>query len=223
MYLPAHFAENDPDLLQAAATRAPLGMLVTHTADGGLDAQHLPFEWDRAAGGLGVLRCHVARANPVWQDAAAANPAQPLPTLVVFRGPDAYVSPSLYPSKQTHHRVVPTWNYVAVHAHGRIAVHDDPRWLRGLLARLTRRFEAARPAPWKMGDAPADYLEAQIAQIVGLEIVVERVEGKWKMSQNRTAADQQGVVDGLAGSADPRDRAVAETMAQVTAPLNTRV
>lgn len=208
MYLPAHFAQNDPALLQAAVAQSPLGMLVTVSEAGGLDANHLPFEWDCSAGGHGLLRCHVARANPVWRDTdVLARDA-----MVVFQGPNAYVSPTFYPSKQRDHRVVPTWNYIAVHAHGRVAVHDDPRWLRALLARLTRRFEATQPVPWKMGDAPADYLDEQLRHIVGLEIAVSRIEGKWKVSQNRNAADRQGVVDELTARAHADDRAVAGVM-----------
>ncbi|XAH23384.1 FMN-binding negative transcriptional regulator [Xylophilus sp. GW821-FHT01B05] len=207
MYLPAHFEEKDLALLHDAVARSPLGALVT-LSDAGLDANQLPFEWDRCQGGLGVLRCHVARANAVWQYVAA----MPVEALVVFQGPSAYVSPSLYPSKQDTHQVVPTYNYQAVNVHGRVTVHEDARWLRGLVGRLTRRFEAGRDAPWAMADAPRDYIDDMLTKIVGLEIAITRVEGKWKLSQNRTAADQQGVVAGLGASASAADREVAEVM-----------
>ncbi|GAB7538677.1 FMN-binding negative transcriptional regulator [Burkholderia sp. 3C] len=191
MYLPAHFTEARPDALHALIAAHPFGTLVTH-GDGGLDANHLPFELDPAGGTLGVLHAHVARANPVWQQ--VANGA---PVLAIFRAMDAYISPNWYPSKHEAHRQVPTWNYAVVHAHGRITVRDDERYVRGVVAKLTRRHEATQPVPWKMGDAPADFVDTLMKAIVGIEIEITRLEGKSKLSQNKDARDVQGAADGL--------------------------
>jgi transcriptional regulator len=211
MYMPSKFEEKDLQVLHGAIAQAPFGVLIA-AAPAGLEANHLPFQLVPEQGPFGTLRCHVARANDLWRQASAAS----LQGLVVFQGPSAYISPSLYPSKQETHEVVPTYNYVAIHAHGRIAVHDDVRWLRALLAQLTRRHEAGRERPWKMGEAPADYLDARLQEIVGIEIEITRIEGKWKMSQNRTPADQAGVIAGLRDSADPAERAVAAIVVQRT-------
>jgi transcriptional regulator len=183
MYLPAHFEESRREVLDALIDAQTFGSLVTHGPNG-LDANHLPFEYDAARGPLGTLRAHVARANPVWREAATAPDA-----LVIFQGPAAYISPSWYPSKHETHRQVPTWNYIVVHAHGRIVVHDDEAFLRGLVARLTRKMEAGEPTPWKMGDAPPDYIAQMLGAIVGIEIEVTKLTGKWKLSQNKTPAD----------------------------------
>jgi transcriptional regulator len=204
LYLPAHFKETDVRSMQRLIEDFPLGTLVTAGASG-LTANHLPFELDAGAGALGTLRCHVARDNPVWSDAlAGASQA-----LAIFQGSSAYISPNWYPTKGESHRVVPTYNYTAVHAHGRIEVWDDEKWLRGLLGRLTRRFEASQPKPWKMADAPADFLSEQLKRIVGIEIIVDRIEGKTKMSQNRSEADRRGVVEGLDALGTPTALAVA--------------
>ncbi|WP_186157222.1 FMN-binding negative transcriptional regulator [Burkholderia gladioli] len=193
MYLPAHFNEARPEVLHALIAAHPFGTLVTHGADG-LDANHLPFELDPAAGSLGVLHAHVARANPVWRQVANGDPV-----LVMFRAMDAYISPNWYPSKHEAHRQVPTWNYAVAHAHGRITVRDDERYVRGVVAKLTRRHEATQPVPWKMGDAPADYLDEMLKAIVGIEIEITRFEGKLKLGQNKTARDVQGAAEGLRG------------------------
>jgi transcriptional regulator len=189
MYLPAAFALTDPQELHRILREYPLGTLVTHSPQG-LDADHIPFEFDPDAGPLGTLRAHVARANPVWQQVAAGSPV-----LVVFRGEQAYVSPNWYPSKHEAHRQVPTWNYEVVHAHGTFTAHDDERYLRGVVARLTRHHEVTEPKPWKMSDAPADYLAQMMGQIVGIEIAVTSLVGKSKMSQNKEARDRQGVAE----------------------------
>jgi len=189
MYLPAAFALTDPQELHRILREHPLGTLVTHGPQG-LDADHIPFEFDPDAGPLGTLRAHVARANPVWQQVAAGSPV-----LVVFRGEQAYVSPNWYPSKHEAHRQVPTWNYEVVHAHGTFTAHDDERYLRGVVARLTRHHEVTEPKPWKMSDAPADYLAQMMGQIVGIEIAVTSLVGKSKMSQNKEARDRQGVAE----------------------------
>ncbi|WP_374673862.1 FMN-binding negative transcriptional regulator [Ideonella sp.] len=200
MYTPAHFAEARPSELHRLIRQHPLGVLVTTTPQG-LDANHLPFELE-AEPAPGRLIGHVARANPVWQQVASGTPV-----LVVFRGVQGYVSPNGYPSKADTHRAVPTWNYEAVHVHGTLHVHDDARFVRGVVARLTRTHEAAEPQPWKMGDAPADYLDAMVANIVGIEVRITRLEGKRKLSQNRDAADRLGAAAhargrGLADLAD---------------------
>lgn len=191
MYTPAHFALTEPDALQRILRQHPLGMLVTHGPEG-LDANHIPFEYDPARGEHGTLTAHVARANPVWQRCAGGADV-----LVVFRGVEGYISPNWYPSKHEAHRQVPTWNYEVVHAHGRLTVRDDEKFVRSVVARLTRSHEAAEPQPWKMGDAPPDYLDAMLQAIVGLEIAVTRWEGKAKLSQNKAPLDRQGAVEAL--------------------------
>ncbi len=191
MYLPEHFAEADAAALQRLIADHPLGMLVTHGSEG-LDADHIPFEFDPAAGSHGVLSAHVARANPLWQRSPTGTPV-----LVVFRGVDGYISPSWYPSKHETHRQVPTWNYTVVHAHGALTIRDDERFVRGLVARLTRRHEAGEPAPWKMGDSAPEYIDSMLRNIVGIEVAVTRLVGKAKLSQNKEARDRLGAADAL--------------------------
>ena len=184
MYVPSHFEELRLEVLHELMRANPLGVLITHGAQG-LDANHLPFELDATVGKHGVLRAHVARNNPVWQSIINGDEV-----LVVFRSQDAYISPNWYPSKHESHKQVPTWNYQVVHAHGRITLHDDEPYVRGLVARLTRTHEAAEPKPWKMGDAPPDYINAMLKSIVGLEVDITRLVGKFKLSQNREARDR---------------------------------
>ena len=192
MYIPEHYAETRPDVLHALLRAHPLGMLVTHTAEGGLDANHIPFELAENEGEHGVLRAHVARNNPVWREVASGSPV-----MVVFRGPEAYISPSWYPSKHEAHKQVPTWNYEVVHAHGRLQVMDEERFVRGLVARLTRVHEAGEPVPWQMGDAPQDFIAHLLTLIVGIEVHIDRLEGKRKLSQNKEARDIQGAAEAL--------------------------
>ncbi len=206
MYVPAHFEENRPEVLRQLISEQPFGTLVT-TGPNGLDANHLPFELAPAEGPHGTLRAHVARANPVWQE-VAENPD----TLVIFQGPAAYISPNWYPSKHEAHRQVPTYNYMVVHAHGKIVVRDDEAFVRGLVARLTRTMEANEPRPWKMGDAPADYISQMLGAIVGIEIEVTRLIGKWKLGQNKEARDRHGAVDALLAGGSEAQEAVAEAM-----------
>lgn len=196
MYVPAHFDEPRLEELQRLIAEHPLGVLVTH-GEGGLDADHLPFELDPAAGAHGTLRAHVARANPLWKQLESG--AQ---VLVVFRAEHAYLSPSWYPSKREFHKQVPTWNYRVVHAHGEITVRDDERFVRGLVARLTRKHEASQPAPWKMGDAPTDYIDAMLKAIVGVEVEISRLVGKFKLSQNREFRDRLGAGEALKQQGD---------------------
>ena len=193
MYLPRHFAQDDPAQLQALMQAHPLATLVSSGPDG-LTADHVPLEYDAAAG---TLRGHVARANPLWQHADGQ------PVLAVFGGPQGYVSPSWYPSKAEHHKVVPTWNYAVVHAHGSLRVVQDAPWLHALVSRLTGHHESGRPTPWAVADAPDDYIAQMLRAIVGIEIPVTRLLGKWKLSQNRSTADRQGVAQGLADIQDP--------------------
>ncbi|CAN0627583.1 transcriptional regulator [Burkholderia multivorans] len=191
MYVPAHFNEPSLDMLHARIAQHPFGTLITHGKNG-LDANHLPFELEAGDGGLGLLRAHVARANPVWQDIADGDEV-----LVVFHAGDAYISPSWYPSKHELHKQVPTWNYMVVHAYGRVTVRDDERYVRGVVGRLTRTHEASQPQPWKMADAPKDYLDAMLKSIVGLQIDITRLTGKNKLSQNREARDIRGAGEAL--------------------------
>jgi len=210
MYLPAHFDEKRLDVLHALVRRHPFGLLVTQTTDGP-SANGIPFILDAdGAAGLGTLRGHVARAHPVWREAATD-----VPSLVVFQGPDAYVSPSWYPSKAEHGKVVPTWNYVMVQARGRLRAIDDPAWLLQLVTRLTERHETPRSAPWAVSDAPADYVQTMLRAIVGIELELTSLSGKWKVTQNRPAADRAGVVDGLKRVGDDAAMALA---AQVERP-----
>lgn len=193
MYRPTHFEENRTEVLHALMRTHPLGQLVTHGPDG-LDANPLPFELDPTAGPHGTLRAHVARANPVWEQAADSE------VLVIFQAAHGYISPNWYPSKPEHHRHVPTWNYQVVHAHGRLRVMDDERFVRGLVARLTRDLEARsqQERPWKMGDSAPAFIDGLLKAIVGLEIPIARLVGKYKLGQNREPRDRLGAADGLA-------------------------
>ncbi len=194
MYIPADFNEPRKEALHDCIERHPFGMLVTRGTSG-LDANHIPFELAADEGEHGVLRAHVARANPVWQEVGNGDDV-----LVVFRAGDAYISPNWYPSKHELHRQVPTWNYIVVHAHGRIAIRDDEKYVRGVVARLTRKHEASQPRPWKMSDAPSDYIDTLLKSIVGLEIDITRLVGKSKLSQNKAVRDIQGAGEALQAS-----------------------
>jgi len=195
MYVPPHFAER-PEVLYELIENHALGILMTHGKTG-LDANHIPFELDRCQGKLGTLRCHVARNNPVWQEIDTGDEV-----LVVFRAADAYISPQWYPSKQEFHKQVPTWNYLVAHVHGRITIHDDERYVRGNVARLTRKHEATQPVPWKMTDAPSDYIEQMLKLIVGLEIEITRLVGKSKLSQNKEVRDIRSAGEALNARGD---------------------
>lgn len=183
MYVPEHFAVPDTGSLHELIRAHPMGMLVTHGA-GGLDANHIPFELEVDAAGKTVLHAHVARSNQVWQDVGNGDEV-----LVVFRAADAYISPNWYPSKHEQHRQVPTWNYMVVHAHGTIAIRDDERYVRGVVARLTRTHEAAQPRPWKMTDSAPEYIDAMLKAIVGIQVDVTRIVGKYKLGQNKDRRD----------------------------------
>ena len=203
MYVPPAFRDDDRASLHAAMRAARLASLVTATADG-LIATPLPLLLDDADGEHGTLYGHVARANPQWRRAVIGE------AMAIFMGPDAYVTPSWYATKQQTGKVVPTWNYVAVHAYGPIAFFDDAERLLDIVTRLTDLHEGPRAEPWAVTDAPADFIRAQLRGIVGLRMPIARIEGKRKMSQNRSAEDRAGVAAGLAASDRPADRAVAD-------------
>jgi transcriptional regulator len=189
MYVPAHFAVDDATINALLADHGAAD-LITPTA-AGLIATMLPFIHDPEAGERGALLGHVARNNPHWREPATGE------SLVIVRGPDAYVSPSWYPAKAEHGRVVPTWNYVTAHVHGRLIVHDDAEWVETLVRRLTSKHEAGAVSPWSVDDAPAKFIGGQLRAIVGVELLITRIEAKAKLSQNRSAADVDGVIDGL--------------------------
>jgi transcriptional regulator len=193
MYRPSYFREDRPEVLHALIRTHPFAQLIT-TGEQGLAANPLPMLVDPEASTNGTLRGHLARAND--QVAALREGGQ---ALVIFQGPQAYVSPSWYPSKAEHGKVVPTWNYVAVHAWGVPKVIDDAAWLRRLIEDLTVSQEQHRPKPWAVGDAPGEFIDTMVRAIVGIEIPIDRIEGKWKLSQNRSEPDRRGVIEGLRG------------------------
>lgn len=209
MYLPPAFAESDPQTLAAFVTRHPLGTLITADAEGLPVADKVPFVLDTTDNPAPRwrLRAHVARANPLWRQHPPHRPVR-----VVFEGPQAYVSPSWYPGKAEHGRVVPTWNYSMVQLTGTLQVVQDPAWLRDQIEALTRQQEGARPLPWRVDDAPADYLEQMLRAVVGLDIQVTTWQGKFKLSQNHPEASRLGVIAGLTAEADPGAQAVAALM-----------
>ncbi|MDP2290596.1 MAG: FMN-binding negative transcriptional regulator [Actinomycetota bacterium] len=204
MYRPAHFDIADADELHSLLQAAEALHLITSTSDG-MDASMLPMLFDPAPGEHGSLVGHLARANPQWR-AGDGTPA-----LAIVPGADAYVSPSWYATKAETGKVVPTWNYTVVHVHGHLRVHDDPEWLGALVRALTDRHEAALPRPWSVDDAPPDYIAASLRGIVGVELRIDRIEGKRKLSQNRTAADVEGAIAGLSGR-EPASQRVADDM-----------
>jgi transcriptional regulator len=204
MYVPPAFREDRSDILRAAIEAHPLGTLITRGSSG-LRANVLPFTFIDGADGH-RLHAHLAKANEQVSDLREGCEA-----LVLFQGPQAYVSPSWYPTKQLHGKAVPTWNYVIVEVRGTPSIKDDPQWLLDQITGLTDRHEAGRAEPWRVTDAPPSYVEAQLRGIVGLDLSVDHMAGTWKLSQNQPAANRQGVVDGLqADGADALARLVAE-------------
>jgi transcriptional regulator len=208
MYLPSQFEESRTEVLHQLVREHPFGTLVTMTPDG-LNANHLPFEIDCTSAPFGILHAHVARANPVWR-----NFDQDLDALVIFQGPQAYISPSWYPTKQEAGKVVPTYNYVVVHAYGRMRVMDDATWMRALLERLSATHESSQPQPWTMEDAPPDYIEKMLAAVVGIEIEITRLVGKWKVSQNQPQVNRVGVAQGLRDIGSENAIAMADEVAR---------
>jgi transcriptional regulator len=204
MYQPPAFREDRLEVLHALMRAHPLGLLVT-VGTRGLVANPIPFVLDAAVSERGTLKGHLARANPQWHDFDAAHEA-----MVIFQGPQHYITPSWYASKRETGKVVPTWNYAMVHAYGPLHVRDDRDWLAQQIAELTATQETPRAAPWAVSDAPADFIASQIKGIVGLEIPISRIEGKWKVSQNRPEADREGVIEGLNGEGGDAGLAMAE-------------
>jgi transcriptional regulator len=207
MYQPAHFREDRIEVQHGLIRAHPLGLLIT-AGPGGLQANFIPFLIYADASERGTLRCHMARGNPQWHELRAVDEC-----LVVFQGPQEYITPSWYPTKRETGKVVPTWNYVTVHAWGRPRVIEDAGWLRRQIEDLTNLKEGTRPSPWLVDDAPAQYLVSQMKGIVGVEIPVSRIEGKWKVSQNRPEVDRAGVVAGLRGGGEQAE-AVAALVAE---------
>ena len=206
MYLPASFRQDDLGELHRQIGATPFALLASAAASD-VQASHLPLLLEPDEGEFGTLYGHFARANPHWRTLVDGGEA-----LAVFSGPDAYISPSWYPSKAEHGKVVPTWNYIAVHARGPVQLIEDRDSLLQIVSRLSERHEAGRPQPWAVSDAPADYLDAMLRAIVGFALPIRQLEGKWKLGQNRAPADRAGVRQGLAASPDPREQALAAHM-----------
>jgi transcriptional regulator len=209
MYTPKAFEVADLPMLHAAMKQSDLATLVTSTTHG-LVATHLPLLLDETRGEYGMLTGHISRANLQWREADPDAEA-----LIIFLGLDTYVTPNWYPAKQETGRVVPTWNYAAIHAYGRITFIEDPSWLRAMVTDLTIKHEASFPAPWQVSDAPDVYIDAQLKAIVGFEFQILRLEGKQKFNQNRSAEDRSGVIKGLRELRDDRKTQVAELMEEI--------
>jgi len=203
MYIPEAFREEDRDAIAAMIRACPLAMLVTHSAEG-LFATPMPLIFAAGEGEHGVLYGHIARANPQWKQPTAED------ALVLFQGPNAYITPSWYATKAETGKVVPTWNYIAVHAYGPVEFYHHSEDLLGIVTKLTRQHEAGRPQPWSVRDAPADYIQTQLRSIVGLRIPIRRIEAKKKLSQNQPAANRAGVKQGLSQSPSEQDRHLAK-------------
>lgn len=206
MYLPSAFRQDDLAELHAQMQASPFALL-TSAGAAGVQASHLPLLLAPDEGEFGTLYGHFARANPHWRDLQGGAEA-----LAVFSGPDAYISPGWYPAKAEHGKVVPTWNYIAVHARGPVELIEEPERLLQIVSRLSDQHESGRERPWAVSDAPREYIDSMLRAIVGFALPIRRLEGKWKLGQNRSAADQQGVRDGLASSPSPGDRELAARM-----------
>ena len=208
MHIPDHFHESDPSKLQGLIDAHPLATLVVAN-DGAIEINHLPLLLHTRADGVQVLRGHVARANLVWQQLPNASEV-----LALFHGPAAYVSPSWYPSKSTHGKVVPTWNYSVVHVTGTARAISDPTWLLQHVTSLTDSLESKQPSPWRVSDAPPEYVNVMLAQIVGIELRIDSMRGKWKQSQNRSTADRRGVAAGLCAQGTEASQTVAAAIGE---------
>ena len=202
MYTPPAFRQNDLALLHQQINDCPLATLINQGANG-LQASHLPLLLAADEGEFGTLYGHFARANPHWRELLQGE------TLAIFQGPQAYISPAWYPSKAEHGKAVPTWNYIAVHARGQAQLIEDREGLLQLVSRLSAQHEAGRERPWAVSDAPRDYIDTMLRAIVGFALPIQRLEGQWKLSQNRTAADRDGVHKGLSASPAAADQALA--------------
>jgi len=206
MYLPSAFREERVPVLHELIRQRPLATLVTLGANG-LVANHIPMMVEAEPGPLGSLVGHVARGNSLWRDSEPQ-------VLAIFTGPEHYISPNWYLSKQEHGKVVPTWNYAAVHVHGTLHVHEERDWLLALVTKLTDTHEAGSERPWRVSDAPPDYVDGLLAGIVGIEIRIERLEGKWKMGQNRSDSDRESAAESLSKMKTPSAAEVGKLMAQ---------
>jgi transcriptional regulator len=209
MYTPSAFREEDTKVLHDLIDEFGFATLVTLGSEG-LTANHIPLAIDRKNGPKGRLRGHLAKGNPQLKDMQLGRPA-----LAIFQGPNTYISPNLYPSKKEHGKVVPTWNFVAVHASGPLTVLEDVKALMDIVGDLTNKHEQASKQPWKISDAPEDYIQHQLKGITGFEIQIKKLEGKWKMGQNKSNTDRQGTIDGLSESKDSNDLDVAAIMRDV--------
>jgi transcriptional regulator len=210
VYIPRSFAEHDVPTIHDFIEANPLAAIVSASPADGLTATHLPLVLDRAAGPMGTLIGHLARANPHSRHLTGGSAA----ALVIFAGPEAYITPAWYQTKKETGRDVPTWNYVAIHAYGTLHLRDDPAFLRAHLEALTNTHEGSREHPWHVSDAPEEYIVQQMQAIVAVELPIDRLEGKWKMSQNRRDADIAGVIDGLAKSGKAMDREVGAIVSE---------
>lgn len=206
MYDVAAFREERIEVLHTLIAAHPLATLVTLTADG-LEANHIPLLIDPQPAPYGTLRGHVARNNPMWRTFKSDTEV-----LAIFQGPHGYITPSWYPSKAQNGKVVPTWNYATVHAYGPLKIFEDAEWLRALVTRMTESQESKRARPWQVSDAPADYIDTMLKAIVGIEIPLRRLHGKWKMSQNRVPQDKAGVIQGLEAQGDASSQAILEAL-----------
>jgi transcriptional regulator len=214
MYNPDAFRETRPEMLEAIIAAHPLATLVT-LGSNGLEATHLPLLYYPAEGSLGALRGHVARANPQWQQFSTEAEA-----LAIFSGPQHYVSPAWYPSRREHAKVVPTWNYVVVHARGKLALHPEAEWLLENVSALTEAQEWGIPNPWRVAEAPPDFIGNSLRAIVGIELKLTSLEGKWKVSQNRTMPEREGVIAGLEGLGTCEGRRMADLVRAGIRPPN---
>ena len=212
MYQPPHFNEDSPLAMQGLMRAFPLGLLITSSASG-LTANPIPFILDPEGGEQGVLRCHVARANGQWKEIGEG-----LDALIVLQGAQHYVHPGWYETKRETGKVVPTWNYAMVQVKGRACVKDDGAWLARQIRDLTEMMEGAYPKPWAVDDAPTPYIDAQMRGIVGIEITINAMMGKWKVSQNRTEADREGVVEGLRAHQDQEAHDMARLVEEKLRP-----
>jgi transcriptional regulator len=210
MYVPSHFDETRLEVLHGLIQAQPFATVVTLSSDG-INANHIPLHLSVEQSPFGALRGHVARANPIWSDLVPDTDA-----LAIFHGPHTYISPSFYPTKHEHGKVVPTWNYAVVHARGRLRVIDDRAWLRNQLEALVSRHEASSQSPWAIADAPPDFIDRMMEAIVGFEIVITRLTGKWKVSQNQPAANRAGVVEGLRRRAGTSDMEIARLVEEAS-------
>ena len=208
MYAPSHFDESRPAVLHDFVEQHPLAVVVAATANG-VQANHVPLILEPEDGGFGTLKGHIARANAMWKDAQSGSEV-----LAIFQGPSQYISPNWYPSKPEHGRVVPTWNYAVVHARGNVTWHHDKGWLRGLVETLTDRHERGSASPWHVNDAPEEFIQQMLAAIVGFEIAITSMTGKWKLSQNRNAPDRAGVIAALSALPSAGSRQMAALVEQ---------